>query len=156
MICKSWTHFWFKYTHFMRNLYLMIHQPSKGYVYTFVESLIHRKGRSYHQMKPERTFWLFPLISIHQHYYRCQPRFLKTWEKSNLPLEGEIAAFANLDKMCSVIFCYVTREQQSKYSLWQSLNPYSSQYRFIICLPAFFESHSIWNCDSKFGFQTVT
>ena len=56
--------------------------------------------------------------------------------------------------MCFVKYFSVTHEQQLENSLFQSLNPYSIQYRFIIYLLAFFASHSIWNCYSKFGFRT--
>ena len=80
--------------------------------------------------------------------------FSKPEKNQTHHLKGEFAAFANLDKMCFVKYFYVTHEQQLEKSLLQSLNPYSIQYRFIMCLLAFFASHSIWNCDSKFGFRT--
>ena len=92
-------------------------------------------------------FYTPPLLSLPTVYSQ-------NLKKSNLPLEGEIAAFANLDKMCFVKYFSVTHEQQLENSLFQSLNPYSIQYRFIIYLLAFFASHSIWNCYSKFGFRT--
>ena len=84
--------------------------------------------------------WSLNKLSDCSHWFLCTNTTITANRVFSKPekLEGEIAAFANLEKMYSVIFCSVTHEQQLENSLWQSLNPYSSQYKFGICLPAFF------------------
>ena len=124
----SWTHFWFKYTHFMWNLY-------KAKLTLLWSPLSTEKDAAIIK-------WSLNQLSDCLHWFlyntpttiAANRVFSKPEKKSNPPLEGEIAAFANLDKMCFVKYFSVTHEQQSElsFAIVESLfNPIQIYYLLV-------------------------